>query len=183
MAGCSALARTYNTDRHNQVAFIIHRDGCCQFGFQWRADGNGIILIYRFVEMDDITMMWDTAIATAKMIGVDRPDICFRNKKTNTCLLIDISCTAFGNIAKKQAEKLAKYSDLWVEVSHMWQCRVGHWLFQWCWERWAQCTQVYCRVAGTLSQAKSSNLQHLQKTVLPNLLESSRILRKVMSSV
>ena len=67
----------------------------------------------------DITMMWDTAIPTAGKIGANRPDICFRNKKTDTCLLIDISCPADGNIARKQAEKLTKYSDLRVEVSRM----------------------------------------------------------------
>ena len=50
------------------------------------------------------------------------PDICFRNRKTNTCLLIDISCPADGNIARKQAEKLTIYSDLQVEVTHIWQC-------------------------------------------------------------
>ena len=50
-------------------------------------------------------MMWDTAIPNARKIGANRPDICFRNRKTNTCFLIDISCLADGNIARKQAEK------------------------------------------------------------------------------
>ena len=45
------------------------------------------------------------------------------NNKTNTCLLIDISCPADGNIGKKHAEKLAKYSDLRVEISRMSHCR------------------------------------------------------------
>ena len=58
-------------------------------------------------------------IPTARKIGVNCPDICLRNRKTNTCLLIDINCPAIGNIARKQAEKLTKYSDLRVEVSHM----------------------------------------------------------------
>ena len=58
-------------------------------------------------------------IPTVRKIGANRPDICFRNKKTNTCLLIDISCPADGNVIRKQAEKLTKYSDLRVEVSRM----------------------------------------------------------------
>ena len=37
-----------------------------------------------------------------------RPDICLRDKKANTCLLIDISCPANGNVGRKHAEKLAK---------------------------------------------------------------------------
>ena len=88
----------------------------------------------------------------------------------------DISYPADGNIARKQAEKLTKYIDLQVEVSHMWQCR----------------TLVVPVVLGALGTVHTGiarrldiipghhNLQHLQKTVL---LGSSRILRKVMSSV
>ncbi len=56
-----------------------------------------------------------SSLCTAKKIGANCPDVCFRNKKTNTCLLIDISCSADGNIARKHnAEKLTKYSDLGV---------------------------------------------------------------------
>ena len=45
VTGCSSLAPMDYTDRHNQVAFIIHWDICRHFGFQWRADGSSIILI------------------------------------------------------------------------------------------------------------------------------------------
>ena len=75
------------------------------------------------METDDVTMMWDTTIPTVKNIKANRSDICLRNKKTNTCLLIYISCPADGNIGRKHAEKLAKYSDLRVEISRMWHCR------------------------------------------------------------
>ena len=45
VAGCRALVPMDYTDRHNQVASIIHWDVCRHLGFQWRADGTGIILI------------------------------------------------------------------------------------------------------------------------------------------
>ena len=121
----------------------------------------------RLVETDDIVVMWDT---TAGKIKANRPD-----KKANTCLLIDISCPADGNVGRKHAEKLSKYGDLRVEVSRMWQCR----------------TQVVPMVLGALGTVHAGiarwldiipghhNLQHLQKAVL---LGSARILRKVMSS-
>ena len=122
VVGCSALAPMDYTDRNNQVASIIHWGICRHFGVpvesRWYRHHPD-----RLVETDNITMMWDTAIPTARKINAHRPDICFRNKKTNTCLLIDISCPTDGNIARKQAEKLTKYSDLWVEVSRMWQWR------------------------------------------------------------
>ena len=105
-----------NTDRHNQVASIIHWDICRHFGVsvesRWYRHHHD-----RLVETDDITMMWDTVILTARKIVANCPDICFRNKKTNICLLIDISCPTEGNIARKQAEKSTKYSDLRVKVS------------------------------------------------------------------
>ena len=122
MAGCSALAPMDYTDRHNQVAPIIHWDVCRHFEVpvesRWYRHHPE-----RLVETDDITMMCDTTIPTAKKIKANRPDICLRNKKTNTCLLIDISCPANGNIGKKHVEKLAKYSDLRVEIMRMWHCQ------------------------------------------------------------
>ena len=143
------------------------------FRFQWSAGGIGINLISLLV-LDYIVEMWDTTIPTAGKIKANRPDICLRDKKANTCFLIDIICPADGNVGRKQAEKLAKYGDLRVEVSRMWQCR----------------TQVVPVVLGALGTVHAGiarwldiipghhNLQHLQKAVL---LGSARILRKVMS--
>ena len=168
------MAPTDYTDRHNQVASIIHWNICRHFQVpverRWYRHQPD-----RPVETDDIVVMWDTTIPTAGKIKANRPDICLRDKKANTCLLIDISCPADGNVGRKHAEKLAKYGDLRVEVSRMWQCR----------------TQVVPVVLGALGTVHAGiarwldiipghhNLQHLQKAVL---LGSARILRKVMSS-
>ena len=122
VAGCSAMAPTDYTDQHNQVASIIHWNICRHFQVpverRWYRHQPD-----RLVETDDIVVMWDTTIPTAGKIKANRPDICLRDKKANTCLLIDISCPADGNVGRKHAEKLAKYGDLRVEVSRMWQCR------------------------------------------------------------
>ena len=145
------MAPTDYTDRHNQVASIIHWNICRHFQgpverrwYRHQPD--------RLVETDDIVVMWDTTIPTAGKIKANRPDICLRNKKANTCLLIDISCTADGNVGRKHAEKLAKYDVLRVEVSRMWQCRTqvvpvhgigssGH------------SARRYCKVAGHYSRS------------------------------
>ena len=42
--------------------------------------------------------------------------------RRQTLVLLLISA-ADGNIARKHAKKLTKYSDLWAEVSRMWPCR------------------------------------------------------------
>ena len=147
---------TTHNNRHNQVASIIHWDVCRHFGVpvesRWYRHHPD-----RLVETDDITMMWDTTIPTARKIKANRPDNCLRNKKTN--------------IGKKHAEKLAKYSDLRVEISRMWHCR----------------TLVVPVVLGALGTVHAGiaqwldiipghhNLQHLQKTVL---LGSTQILCK-----
>ena len=99
VAGCSAIAPTDYTDRHNQVASIIHWNNCRQFQvpvesrWYWHQ-------LDRLVETDDMVMMWDTTIPTAGKIKANRPDICLRDKKANTCLVIDISCPAGGNLLK-----------------------------------------------------------------------------------
>ena len=72
------------------------------------------------METDDIVVMRDTIIPTARKIKANRQDICLRDKKANTCFLINISCPADGNVGRNHAEK---YGDLWVEISNMWQCR------------------------------------------------------------
>ena len=145
------------------------------FGFQWRVERRW----YRhhpdrLEETDVITMMWDTTIPTVRKIKANRPDICLRNRKTSTCLLIDISTLADGKIGKKHAEKLAKYSDLLVQISRKWHCQ----------------TLVVLVVLGALDTVHASfarwldiipghpNLQQLQETLL---LGSTRILSKVMS--
>ena len=77
--------------------------------------------------------MWDTTIPTSRKIKANRPDICLRDKKANTCLLIDISCPADGNVGRKHAEK---YGDLRVEISRCGSVE-PRWV-PWNWELWAQ---------------------------------------------
>ena len=80
-----------------------------------------------------------------------------------------------GNIGKKHAEKMAKYSDLRVEISRTCHCQT-------------LVVPVVLEALGTVHAGIARwldiipghhNLQHLQKTVL---LGSTWILRKVMSS-
>ena len=89
------------TDRHDQGSALFIGTFAISLRFQWKTD--------RLVEMNDITMMWDTAIPTTKKIGGNCVDICLRNNKTDVCLLTDISCSADGNIARKEADKSTEY--------------------------------------------------------------------------
>ena len=72
VAGCSALALMDYTDGHNQVASIIHWDVRRHYGvpvegrWYWHHPD-------RLAETDDITIMWDTTIPTAKKIKANHP--------------------------------------------------------------------------------------------------------------
>ena len=175
VSGCGALAPRDYTVRHNQVASIIHWNICRHFGVpvvaRWYRHQPD-----KLVETDDITMMWDTTIPTASKVKANRPDICLRHKKANTCLLIDISVPWDDNVGKAYADKLAKYADLRVEVNRMWHCQ-------------SRVIPVILGALGTVHAGMEGcldsipghhNLQHLQSTAL---FGSARILRKHVSSV
>ena len=114
-------------------------------------------------------MMWNTAISIARKICSDCPDICFRNKKTDSCLLIDISCPTDGNIARKQTEKLTKYSDLRVEVNRMCQC-------------WTLVVPVVLEVLGTCTQVLHGGWTILQVTTTCSTYRKQCFLNPVISS-
>ena len=74
VAGCGAMAPTDYTDRHNQVASIIHWNIYRHFQVpverRWYRHQPD-----RLVETDDILVMCDTTIPTAGKIKANRPDI------------------------------------------------------------------------------------------------------------
>ena len=62
----------------------------------------------RLDETDDILVRWDMTIpCTASKIKENRPSIyiCLINKKTDVCLLIDISCPADMKVSMKHDEE------------------------------------------------------------------------------
>ena len=79
VAGCSEMAPTDYTDRHYQVASIIHWNICRHFQVpverRWYRHQPG-----RLVEPDDIVVMLDTTIPTAGMIKANRPDMSQRQE-------------------------------------------------------------------------------------------------------
>ena len=74
-------------------------------------------------EGDNVTILWEFTIHTDRQINANRPDIVIKDLKQKTCFLIDMSVPADRNISVKEYEKLAKYKDLEIEISRMWQLR------------------------------------------------------------
>ena len=99
VAGCSALPPMDYSDRHNQVASIIHWNICRHFRVpvEIRWHRHHLIGLWRR------TTSLRCAIQPSLMLGRSVPIvyIFFRNKKTNSGLPI----SAHGNITGKQPEK------------------------------------------------------------------------------
>ena len=62
-------------------------------------------------------------IHTDRQINPNRPDIAVKDTKQKTCYLIDMPVPNDRSIAAKEFEKLAKYKDLEIEISKMWQLK------------------------------------------------------------
>ena len=55
-------------------------------------------------------------IHTDRTIAANRPDIVLKNKKGETCILIDTTIPFNTNTSVKTTEKLTRYKDLEIEV-------------------------------------------------------------------
>jgi len=74
-------------------------------------------------EEGDVTMLWNQAVHTEREVTANRPDIIIKNKKDNTCTLIDVAIPADRNVVQKEAEKKLKYKSLYIEIKRMWNLK------------------------------------------------------------
>ena len=173
VSGCPTLATSEYTHRHNKAAAYIHWSIC---------KGLNIAVPDKWYEHQpntvestgDYTVLWDMPIQTDRTIPANRPDIIVKDRKSNTCTMIDMSVPIDRNISTKYTEKKSKYKDLEIEVERMWHMR-------------ATTTPVIIGALGTVKKGLEASLRHipgepklfeLQKTVL---LGTAHILRKTLS--
>lgn len=172
VAGCTTLAPSEYTHRHNRVARYLHWVMCKHFNvpvpekyYEYTPE--------KVVNTNDVTLMWDVPIITDREIHANRPDIVVHNKKEKSCMLIDVSIPNDANVMLKETEKLSKYKDLQIEVSRMWNAK----------------TTIVPVIVGALGTVKKGhdrslhqlpgqpNAQEVQKIAL---LGTAHILRKVL---
>ena len=67
--------------------------------------------------------MWDFPTQTDKVIQHSWPDIVCINKRTKSCLIIDIAIPGDKNIITKEQEKIDKYQDLQTELGKLWKLK------------------------------------------------------------
>lgn len=173
LSGCTTLAATEYTHRHNRVASYIHWTMCKELG-------NEVATKYYnhkpepVLEIENCTLLWDFPIITDREIGANRPDIVLHNRAERTCLLIDIAIPDDNNITVKEAEKISKYKDLQIEIQRMWNVKA----------------KVIPLVIGSLGTVKKGCHTYFQqipgKPSIPEvqkiaLLGSAHILRRIIT--
>lgn len=118
IAGCSTLAATSYTERHNQVALVIHRGICKKYGLpvpeEWYQLPESV------VENERVKVLWDFSIQTDKQVIANKPDIVIRDKETKKITIIDIAVPFDTNIKSKEIEKVTKYQPLREELARIW---------------------------------------------------------------
>jgi hypothetical protein len=173
VSGCPTLAKSEYIVRHNKVAQYVHWRVCQHYNMdvnnKWYEHQ-----IEPVMENNKATILWDFAIQTDRTIKANRPDLVIRDKKTKTCLLLDVSIPADKNTSLKTFEKLSKYKDLDIELSKSWKVK----------------TKTIPIIIGALGIINRStpkyvkevpgkiSISELQKITL---LGTSRILRKALS--
>ena len=174
ISGCPELAKTEYIHRHDRVATYVHWKICQKYKLpttlKWYEHQPLTV-----TENNDVTILWDMPISTDREIKANRPDIVVKNRKENTCILIDISVPSENNTSLKVAEKISKYKDLEIEVNRMWGMR----------------TTVVPIVIGALGLIKKGtekftnnvpgyiSIPEIQKIAL---LGTAHILRKILST-
>ena len=58
-----------------------------------------------------------------RKILANRLDIVIHDRKSKTCMLIDVSVPDDKNTLLKEAEKISKYKDLEIEINRMWNVK------------------------------------------------------------
>lgn len=173
LSGCTTIAASEYTNRHNKVASYIHWTICKDLGIEV-PDKWYMHVPQPVINTQHCTIMWDYGIQTDRTIRANRPDIVFHNREAKTCLLIDVAIPDDHNIMIKEAEKISKYKDLEIEIKRMWNTKAS----------------IVPVVIGTLGVVKAGLQKQLD--VIPGkptvfeaqkvaLLGSAHILRKVLS--
>ncbi|KAM9816571.1 carbohydrate sulfotransferase 6 isoform X4 [Syngnathus typhle] len=122
-AGCKMLAGKANMERHNQVAGIVYRNICAEYGLEapsskWEAPP-------KVAENGRAKILWDFQIQTDKMVMANQPDIVVVDKQQKKAVVVDIAIPSDGNIRKKELEKLEKYQGLKEELEKAWKVKAS----------------------------------------------------------
>ena len=122
-AGCKMLAGKAYMERHNQVAGIVYRNICVEYGLEtprskWETPP-------KVIENDRAKILWDFQIQTDRMVMANQPDIVVIDKEQRKAVVVDIAIPSDCNIRKKEHEKVEKYQGLKEELERAWKVKAS----------------------------------------------------------
>lgn len=121
---CQALASREYTERHNDVAKVVHQALALKYDLlsgaevpYWQYQPKSVL--------DNRThqLYWDRSVLTDRPIPHNRPDIILVERANGTTWLLDIGVPNTHNIKGYFEEKLKKYEQLAEEIRQVWQQR------------------------------------------------------------
>lgn len=118
---CKAIVQTDYKHRHDQVAAIIHQ----YLAHKYKLIDEKVPY-YKYtpqsvLENSNYRLYWDRTIITDKTVHFNRPDVTVLDKNNKTAYLIDIAICNTHNLQTTHTEKIAKYTDLSIEIKTQWQ--------------------------------------------------------------
>ncbi|KAF7642936.1 hypothetical protein LDENG_00248050 [Lucifuga dentata] len=129
------LAGTAYTERHNQVAGIVYRNICAEYGQEvpkskWETPP-------KMIENGRAKVLWDFKFQTDKQLLANQPDMVVVDKEQKRAVVIDVTVPADSNIRKKEHQKMEKYQGLKEELERTWKVKskvgpVAHWSARGC---------------------------------------------------
>ena len=109
-AGWKMLAGKAHLERHKQVAGLIHRNICAEYGL--KAPGSRRETPPMVTDNERVKILWDFQIQTDKLVMANQPDMVVVDKHQRTEVMVQVAIPGDGNIKKKEHEKLKKYQRL-----------------------------------------------------------------------
>jgi hypothetical protein len=119
VSGCSKLASLEYTNRHNDVARLLHWHLCRKYGLPATPNPNHHKIETKVIQNENVKITWDLSIRTDQCISANRPDIVIW--KDCEIILIDVAIPSDYNIVAKQSEKVQKYIPLAKELKRIYK--------------------------------------------------------------
>ena len=170
ISACLILAKEQYINRHDRLCAQLHLNLCKDIGVKLD-NRHWYDHVLKSVDTSHecrVTVLWNQQVRTNVTIPDNKPESIIRDNKQGTCMLID---TGDRNVIKKEAEKTLKYTDLTIEINHMWNVE-------------AKLILVIIGTTGTISKSLrqylsnipgKDKIKELQKT---SILGTAQILRE-----
>lgn len=176
IGSCKKMAPKEYTNRHNNVAKIIHNLLALKYNLATED-----VPYYKYqppsvMESSTITLYWDRELQTDHPITNNRPDIFIFERDKEAITLVDVAIPTPNNIIRKHTEKIEKYLPLADELKSLWH---------------AKTVRIIPIILGATGEIPDSLLDSLQQLGLKSslylklqkttILDTCHIVRKVLN--